>query len=92
LRLSQYAFRQEEMQVFINGEMVVKIIAPGGGSGITIALNDKAIKFLKNGPNTLAATYKNTWRWGRYSAGHEKERSNSVYNSGVHLTLEMKEK
>ena len=91
LRLSQYAFRQEEMQVYINGGLVAKISASGGGSGITIPLNDHALKLLRNGRNTLAATYKNTWRWGRYFAGREKERSNSVYNSGVHLTLEMQE-
>lgn len=92
LRLSQYAFRQEEMQVFINGKMVAKISASGGGSGITIPLNERAVKYLVNGQNTLAATYKNTWRWGRYFAGQETEKSNSVYNSGVHLTLEMQEK
>jgi len=50
------------------------------------------LKLLRNGRNTLAATYKNTWRWGRYFAGRETEHSNSVYNSGVHLILDMQSK
>jgi len=93
LRLRQWAFRQEDMQVFINGKLVAKITPSGsGGKEISVPLNDHALKLLKKGRNTLAATYKNTWRWGRYFARNETERSNSVYNSGVHLILEMQEK
>ena len=87
LRLRQYAFRQEDIQVFINGKPVAKISASGGGSEITVPLNDYALKLLKTGRNILAATYKNTWRWGRYFRGGQ-----SVYHGGVHLVLEMQEK
>ena len=87
LRLSQYAFRQDAIQVFINGKPVAKISESGGGSQITVPLNDHALKLLKKGRNTLAATYKNTWRWGRYFRGKD-----SVYQGGVNLTLEMQER
>jgi sialate O-acetylesterase len=92
LRLHQWAFRQEDVQVFINGELVAKITPSGsGGQEITVPLNDHALQLLQTGRNTLAATYKNTWRWGRYFRNEETARNNSVYNSGVHLTLEMTE-
>ena len=54
-----------------------------------VELNDHALKLLKNGRNTLSATYKNTWRWGRYFARNETDKSSSVYNGGVHLILDM---
>ena len=87
LRLSQYAFRQDAIQVFINGKPVARISESGGGSQIIVPLNDQALKLLKNGRNTLAATYKHTWRWGRYFRGKD-----SVYQGGVNLTLEMQER
>jgi len=87
LRLRQYAFRQDAIQVFINGKPVAKISESGGGSQITVPLNDHAVKLLKNGRNTLAATYKHTWRWGRYFRGKD-----SVYHGGVNLTLGMQER
>lgn len=86
LRLNQYAYRQDAIQVFINGEAVAKISESGGGSQIIVPLNDHALKLLKNGRNTLAATYKHTWRWGRYFKGKD-----SVYQGGVNLSLEMQE-
>ena len=92
LRLRQWAFRQEDMQVFINGQLVAKITPSGsGGQEITVPLNDYALDLLKPGRNTLAATYKNTWRWGRYFSNDETRKS-SVYNNGVHLILEMQER
>ncbi len=87
LRLRQYAFRQDAIQVFINGKLVAKISESGGGSQITVPLNDHAVTLLKNGRNTLAATYKHTWRWGRYFRGKD-----SVYHGGVNLSLDMQEK
>ncbi len=77
----------ESIQVFINGKPVAKISESGGGSQITIPLNDHAVKLLKNGRNTLAATYKHTWRWGRYFRGKD-----SVYHGGVNLSLDMQGK
>jgi len=92
LRLRQWAFRQEDIQVFINGELVAKITPSGsGGKEIEVPLSEDAIKLLRRGRNTLAATYKNTWRWGRYFARSETETSSSVYNCGVHLLLDMQE-
>ena len=93
LRLRQWAFRQEDMQVFINGKLVAKITPSGsGGKEMDVPLNDYAVGLLRNGRNTLAATYKNTWRWGRYFSRNETDTSNSVYNSGVHLLLDMQTK
>ncbi|MDT8390349.1 MAG: DUF6288 domain-containing protein [Lentisphaeria bacterium] len=86
LRLAQYAYRQDAIQVFINGSPVARITESGGGSRITVPLNDHAVKLLRKGTNTLAATYKHNWRWGRYFKGGA-----SVYNGGVNLTLEMRE-
>lgn len=86
LRLAQYAYRQDAIQVFINGKPVARITESGGGSRITVPLNDHAVKLLKKGTNTFAATYKHNWRWGRYFRGKD-----SVYNGGVKLTLEMLE-
>ncbi|MDP6523109.1 MAG: DUF6288 domain-containing protein [Kiritimatiellia bacterium] len=87
LRLNQYAFRQDAIQVFINGKPVAKISESGGGSQVIVPLNDHAVKLLKNGRNTLAATYKHTWRWGRYFRGKD-----SCYGGGVNLSLEMQER
>jgi len=87
LRLNQYAYRQDAIEIYINGRPVAKISESGGGSKITVPLNDRALRLLKKGPNTLAATYKHTWRWGRYFKGKD-----SVYQGGVNLTLEMQEK
>jgi hypothetical protein len=84
LRLNQYAFRQDAIKVYINGEPVAMISESGGGSQVIVPLNDHALKLLKNGRNVLAATYKNTWRWGRYFRG-----ADSVYQGGVRLDLEM---
>ena len=43
LRLRQWAFRQEDMQVFINGELVAKITPSGsGGKEIEVPLSDDA--------------------------------------------------
>lgn len=93
LRLRNWAFRQQNMQVYINGKLVAKISPSGSENGeIEFPLNNFALKALKNGRNTLAATYENTWRWGRYVRSPDTLRSSSVYNHGVHLILEMKEK
>jgi sialate O-acetylesterase len=89
LRLRNWAFRQQNMRVYLNGKLIAKITPSGaGGKEVIIPLNDYALKMLKNGQNTLAATYRNTWRWGRYARNPETARSSSVYNHGVHLILE----
>ena len=93
LRLRNWAFRQQNMRVYLNGKLIAKITPSGAGGGEkTIPLNDYAIKRLKNGRNTLSATYRNTWRWGRYVRNPETIKSSSVYNHGVHLLLDMQEK
>jgi len=74
---------KNKVAVIANGRLNKKIEVP---------LSDDALKSLRKGRNTLSATYKNTWRWGRHFARNETESSNSVYNSGVHLILEMQEK
>jgi len=93
LRLKNWAFRQQNMRVYLNGKLIAKITPSGaGGQEVKIPLNDYALKQLKNGRNTLSATYRNTWRWGRYTRNPERLRSSSVYNHGVHLILDMQEK
>ncbi len=84
LRLNQYAFRQDAIRIYINGEPVAMISESGGGSRVTVTLNDQALTLITNGRNVLAATYKHTWRWGRYFRGKD-----SVYQGGVRLDLEM---
>ncbi|MEM7390830.1 MAG: hypothetical protein AAF492_00660, partial [Verrucomicrobiota bacterium] len=93
LRLRQYAFRQENMKIYINGTLVAKISAGGGAGGANeFELNDHAVKALRDGPNILAATYQHVWRWGRYTRGKETEEQGSVYHQGVHLALDMQGK
>ena len=87
LRLSQYAYNQQAIRVYINGAMVAKMTESGGGGRVNFKLNDYAVKCLRKGKNTLAVTYKHNWRWGRYFRGKD-----SIYNGGVNLTLEMQEK
>jgi hypothetical protein len=80
------------MVIYINGTAVAKISNARAESVLTIPLNDAARKALRNGRNTIAATYKNNWRWGRYTRPIELDTTNSVYNSGVTLLLEMQPK
>ena len=90
LKLNQWAFRQQQMKVYLNGALIA-IISPSGSGGkeIEIPLNEFAVASLREGQNILSATYKQNWRWGRYVRKKETLRSPSVYNHGVHLTLEM---
>lgn len=90
LRLRNWTFRQQNMVIYINGTAVAKISNASAESSLTIPLNEAAVKALKKGRNTIAATYKNNWRWGRYTRPIELDTSNSVYNSGVSLLLEMR--
>jgi sialate O-acetylesterase len=85
LRLRQYAFRQENMRIYINGKMVAIISAGGGPGGDNeFELSEHAIKSLRKGRNTIAATYQHCWRWGRYGS--------RVYNGGASLALDMRTK
>lgn len=89
LRIRNWTFRQQDMVIYINGTAVAKISNAAAESSLTIPLNEAAVNALRNGRNTIAATYKNNWRWGRYTRQIELDGNNSVYNGGVTLLLEM---
>jgi hypothetical protein len=91
LRLRKYTFRQQNMEIFINGVPVAKINNANAESILDIPLNDGARRALRNGSNVIAATFRNNWRWGRYTRRIEMDADNSVYNNGVALALEMRE-
>ena len=83
LRFNQHAKHLSDMQVYINGKVVAKISSVAGGRVVNIPLNDYALKLLKQGRNTLSATYKNHLRWG--GRGRPD-------GGGLNITLEMQAK
>ena len=72
--------------------LVAKINKVSNNATLTAPLNKGALKALRNGTNTIAVTFKNNWRWGRYTSKYETARSNSVYNNGVTVLLDAKAK
>ncbi len=90
LRLRKYTFRQQNMQIYINGTPVAKINNAKAESILDIPLNDGALDAVRNGKNVISATFRNNWRWGRYTRQIELDADNSVYNNGIGLALEMK--
>lgn len=88
LRLRKYTFRQQNMMIYINGKLVAKINNANAESVLDIPLNEGALSALKKGRNVIAATFRNNWRWGRYTRKIEVDGDNSVYNNGVSLVLD----
>lgn len=88
LRIRKYTFRQQNMMIYLNGSLVAKINNANAESILDIPLTESALRSLKNGTNVIAATFRNNWRWGRYTRNIEVDTDNSVYNNGISLVLE----
>ena len=88
LRIRMWTFRQQNIEVYINGILVAKVNKVANNTTLSSILNDSALDVIKNGTNTIAMTFKNNWRWGRYTTKYETAKANSVYNNGVTLMLD----
>lgn len=82
LRLSAHPFRQQNILVYINGKLVAKLNQCENYKGwMSGDLKQAAIKYLRNGKNTIAFRTTNDWRWAS---------SLTPILSGFGLTLEAK--
>lgn len=82
LRLSAYLFRQQDIVVYINGNVFAKINNCGNsGQRVLSKLTPAALKHLKNGKNTIAVTTRNDWRWAS---------RNNVSGGGFGIRLDAK--
>ncbi len=88
LRVRMNTYRQQNMQVFINGKLVAKVNEASNNDGLSAMLTEQAVKALKDGGNTIAVTTLNNWRWGSYMAGVETDEANSVRNNGFTVLLD----
>ncbi len=92
LRIRVNTYRQQNMQVFINGKLVAKVNEASNNDDLTAMLTEQAVKELKVGRNTIAVTTLNNWRWGSYMSGMETDEANSVRNNGFTLLLDARKK
>ena len=63
LRVSAFTYRQQDIQVYVNGQLVAMINNCGAAGRVNALLPDAVLSHLRNGRNTLAVTTRNTWRW-----------------------------
>jgi hypothetical protein len=85
MRLSSYVFRQQNIRIYLNGVLIVRMnhSSTDVGRGEAV-LNPGALAALKNGENTLAVCTRNNWRWGM--------RKLRVYNDGFDFYLDARPK
>ena len=85
LRLRAWVFRQQGIEIYLNGEIIGKINNIEKKTGdIQNDFKASALKHLKNGENTLAVTTRHNWRWGMLFM--------SVYNDGFDFNLDARVK
>ena len=81
LRFRAWLFRQQGIEIFLNGELIGKVNNLEQKTGdVDAEFIDAALKHLKNGENTLAITTRHNWRWGMLSM--------HVYNDGFDFNLD----
>jgi hypothetical protein len=81
LRLAAWVAKQQNMEIYLNGELIG--VVNGIGDEVAVVENEfkhAALKYLKNGQNTLAVKTRNNWRWGW--------REMRVYNGGFDFNLD----
>jgi len=67
LRVQGNFFQQQNVLVYLNGELVAKVDELDRGLGTTdIPFTDHALKLLKKGENTIAISSRHKRRWGAY--------------------------
>jgi len=85
LRLRGWLFRQQGIEIYLNGELIGKVNNLKKKTGnVEAEFNDSAVKLLKNGENTLAVTTRHNWRWGMLFM--------TVYNDGFGFRLDARVK
>ncbi len=88
LRLRMWVFRQQDIEVYLNGTLVARINQASNNQWLNSPLTDGALRALRNGPNTIAVTTRNNWRWGTYFRHYETAFDSSVLNGGVSVLLD----
>jgi hypothetical protein len=85
LRLRGWFFRQQGIEVYLNGTLIAKVNNLKKKTGnVAAELNESALKHLRNGGNTLAVTTRHNWRWGMLFM--------KVYNDGFGFRLDARKK
>ena len=80
LRIYSWLLRQQEVEIYLNGELIAKVNSAGNSTNIAKELKASALKHLKNGENTLTYKSRHNWRWGHGGM--------SVYNGGFDFNLD----
>jgi hypothetical protein len=85
LRFRAWLFRQQGVEISLNGELIGKINNLEKKTGnVENAFKDSAVKLLKNGENTLTVSSRHNWRWGMLFM--------KVYNDGFGFRLDARAK
>jgi sialate O-acetylesterase len=85
LRIRGWFFRQQGIEVHLNGELIAKVNNLKKKTGnVEALLRDSAARHLRNGENTLAVTSRHNWRWGMLFM--------KVYNDGFGFRLDARVK
>ena len=80
LRMHSWILRQQNVNIYLNGELIAKVSGAGNRTNFEAEFKSSALKPLKNGENTLAITARQNWRWGHGAL--------SVYNGGFDFKLD----
>lgn len=85
LRLRGWFFRQQAMEIYLNGELIGKVNNLEKKTGnVEAEFKASALKHLKNGENTLAVNTRHNWRWGMLFM--------KVYNDGYGFRLDARKR
>jgi len=80
LRFKAWVFRQQDIAIYLNGELIGRINNIEKKTGtIENEFKPAAAKLLRNGENTIAIATRQNWRWGMLFM--------SVYNGGFDFML-----
>jgi sialate O-acetylesterase len=85
LRFNAYVFRQQDIAIYLNGNLIGRVnnVEGKNGSGFGHEFKPAAMKYLKDGENTLAVATRQNWRWGMLFM--------RVYNGGFDFALSARE-
>ncbi len=81
LRFRAWLFRQQNIRIYLNGELIGKVNNLEKKTGnVDAEFKESALKHLREGENTLALTTRHNWRWGMLFM--------RVYNDGFGFRLD----
>jgi len=81
LRLVAHLFQQQNIEIYLNGELIAKVDNINRSADVEEILTDNAMKVARNGENTLAVTTQHLKRWGKVKNG-------STGSEGVSVSLD----